>query len=70
MLRYDISATAFCWQMVRSIVGTLVDVGVGKFRAGDILGMLPRATERGRKGRRTSGTVSLGSGLLTNEHLK
>ena len=30
VLRYDITATAFCWQMVRSIVGTLVDVGVGQ----------------------------------------
>ena len=30
VLRYEIRATAFCWQMVRSIVGTLVDVGVGQ----------------------------------------
>ena len=37
VLRYDIRATAFCWQMVRSIVGTLVDVGAGKIRPGDIL---------------------------------
>ena len=29
VLRYEIRATAFCWQMVRSIVGTLVDVGWG-----------------------------------------
>jgi tRNA pseudouridine38-40 synthase len=40
VLRYDITATAFCWQMVRSIVGTLVDVGVGKVRPGDILGII------------------------------
>jgi tRNA pseudouridine38-40 synthase len=50
VLRYDICATAFCWQMVRSIVGTLVDVGAGKFRAGDILGML-RARDRSAAGR-------------------
>ena len=31
--------------MVRSIVGTLVDVGVGKIRPGDILGIL-RARDR------------------------
>ena len=30
ILRYDIRATAFCWRMVRSIVGTIVDVGLGK----------------------------------------
>lgn len=45
VLRYDITATAFCWQMVRSIVGTLVDVGAGKIRPGDILRIL-RAQDR------------------------
>jgi tRNA pseudouridine38-40 synthase len=45
VLRYDITATAFCWQMVRSIVGTLVDVGAGKIRPGDILGII-RARDR------------------------
>lgn len=50
VLRYDITATAFCWQMVRSIVGTLVDVGTGKLRAGEILGLL-RACDRNAAGR-------------------
>ncbi|MDQ1431242.1 MAG: tRNA pseudouridine38-40 synthase [Actinomycetota bacterium] len=50
VLRYDITATAFCWQMVRSIVGTLVDVGAGKIRPGDILGII-RATDRSAAGR-------------------
>jgi tRNA pseudouridine38-40 synthase len=45
VLRYDITATAFCWQMVRSIVGTLVDIGAGKVRPGDILGII-RARDR------------------------
>ena len=45
VLRYDITATAFCWQMVRSIVGTLVDVGAGKIRPGEILGII-RACDR------------------------
>ena len=36
VLRFDIEATAFCHQMVRSIVGLLVDVGRGKRRAGDV----------------------------------
>jgi tRNA pseudouridine38-40 synthase len=50
VLRYDIRATAFCWQMVRSIVGTLVDVGAGKIRPGEILGIL-RARDRSAAGR-------------------
>jgi tRNA pseudouridine38-40 synthase len=50
VLRYDITATAFCWQMVRSIVGTLVDVGIGKVRPGEILGLL-RARDRNAAGR-------------------
>ncbi len=45
VLRFDITATAFCWQMVRSIVGTLVDVGAGKLRPGEILGIM-RARDR------------------------
>ena len=66
VLRYDITATAFCWQMVRSIVGTLVDVGAGKIRPGDILRHpARRGPQRGWKGRRTSRVVSLGSRVLT-----
>jgi len=45
VLRYDIRATAFCWQMVRSIVGTLVEVGTGKKRPGELMGIL-RAKNR------------------------
>ena len=45
VLRFEIRATAFCWQMVRSIVGTLVDIGTGTGRAGDVMGML-RAKDR------------------------
>ena len=30
VLRYEIRANAFCWQMVRAIVGTLVEVGIGQ----------------------------------------
>lgn len=40
ILRYEIQGTAFCWQMVRSIVGTLVEVGFGKRRPGDIMSIL------------------------------
>jgi len=40
LLRFDIEATAFCQQMVRSIVGTLVEVGLGRFTPDDIPKML------------------------------
>ncbi len=50
VLRYEIRATAFCWQMVRSIVGTLVDVGIGKLTPGDVLRIL-RARNRAAAGR-------------------
>ena len=49
VLRYDIRATAFCWQMVRSIVGTLVEVGTGKKRPGELMGIL-RAKNRSQAG--------------------
>lgn len=45
ILRYEIRAVAFCWQMVRSIVGTMVDVGTGRRRPGDVTGIL-RARSR------------------------
>ncbi|MGQ0802538.1 MAG: tRNA pseudouridine(38-40) synthase TruA [Actinomycetota bacterium] len=50
VLRYEIAATAFCWQMVRSIVGTLLDVGVGKFRPGDLMRII-RTRDRAAAGR-------------------
>ena len=40
VLRYEIRAVAFCWQMVRAIVGTLAEVGVGKRRPGEMLGLI------------------------------
>jgi len=40
LLRFEIRANAFCHQMVRSIVGTLVDVGRGRRRAGDMRAIL------------------------------
>ena len=39
-LRFEIEAGSFCHQMVRSVVGTLVDVGRGKKRAGDVLAII------------------------------
>lgn len=40
LLRFEITASAFCHQMVRSIVGTVVAAGHGQVRAGDIRGIL------------------------------
>ena len=40
LLRFEIRANAFCHQMVRSIVGTMVDVGSGALHAGQIRGIL------------------------------
>ena len=39
-LEFWIEANAFCHQMVRSIVGTLVEVGLGKKHAGDVMGII------------------------------
>jgi tRNA pseudouridine38-40 synthase len=49
VLRFDIDGQSFCQQMVRSIVGTIVDVGLGRARAGEIAGML-RARDRAAAG--------------------
>ena len=36
LLRFEITGTAFCHQMVRSIVGTLVDIGLGKIEGSQL----------------------------------
>jgi tRNA pseudouridine38-40 synthase len=58
LLRFEIRANAFCHQMVRSIVGTLVDVGLGRLHAGDIRSIL-----LGRD-RQKAGTVAPPHGLV------
>lgn len=50
LLEFEIEANAFCHQMVRSITGTLVDMGLGKRRAGEMLGIL-HAVDRAAAGR-------------------
>jgi tRNA pseudouridine38-40 synthase len=42
LLRFEIEARAFCHQMVRSIVGTMIEIGTGKRRAGEMAGILRR----------------------------
>jgi tRNA pseudouridine38-40 synthase len=49
LLRFWIEATAFCHQMVRSITGTLVDCGLGKRTAADVMAAL-RAKDRAAAG--------------------
>jgi tRNA pseudouridine38-40 synthase len=49
VLRLWIEASAFCHQMVRSITGTLVEVGLGRRTAGDMTAIL-RARDRAAAG--------------------
>jgi len=49
LLRFEITANAFCHQMVRSLAGTLVEVGSGKRSAGSIMATL-RARDRATAG--------------------
>jgi tRNA pseudouridine38-40 synthase len=49
LLRFEIEAGSFCHQMVRSIVGTMVAVGHGRLRAGDVAGVI-RSGDRSKAG--------------------
>jgi tRNA pseudouridine38-40 synthase len=40
ILRFEIEASSFCHQMVRSIVGTMVEVGLGKRKAGEMTSVI------------------------------
>ena len=40
LLRFEIQASSFCHQMVRAIVGLMVDIGRGKRRAGEVLAII------------------------------
>ncbi len=46
ILRFEVQANAFCQQMVRSIVGLMVEIGRGKKTPGDVLGII-RSKDRG-----------------------
>ena len=58
LLCFEIRANAFCHQMVRSIVGTLVDVGLRKLHAGDVRSILVS------KNRQLAGQVAPARGLV------
>jgi tRNA pseudouridine38-40 synthase len=49
LLRFDIEASSFCHQMVRSVVGSLVEVGRGRRRASDVNWLL-QSGDRSRVG--------------------
>lgn len=49
MLRFEITASAFCHQMVRSVTGTIVEMGRGKRRPGEMAGVL-RSRDRSAAG--------------------
>jgi tRNA pseudouridine38-40 synthase len=46
---FEIEASSFCQQMVRALVGTMVDIGLGRRRAGEMSGIL-RARNRAAAG--------------------
>jgi tRNA pseudouridine38-40 synthase len=49
LLRFEIEASSFCQQMVRSVVGTLVEAGLGKRTAADV-NLALRARKRSAAG--------------------
>jgi len=40
LLRFEIEASSFCHQMVRAVVGTMVEIGLGRRRAGEMSGIV------------------------------
>jgi tRNA pseudouridine38-40 synthase len=58
LLRFEITASSFCHQMVRSIVGTLVDVGLGRRDAESMPAMLAA------RDRNAAGQVAPPTGLV------
>ncbi len=50
LLEFEIEANAFCHNMVRALTGTIVEMGMGRRRAGEMLGIL-RAGDRANAGR-------------------
>lgn len=58
LTRFEITATSFCHQMVRSIVGTLVDVGLGRRPAASMQAILDA------RDRNAAGQVAPPTGLV------
>lgn len=49
-LVFTVTASSFCHQMVRSVVGTMVEVGLGRLRAGELVGIIASG-DRAKAGR-------------------
>jgi tRNA pseudouridine38-40 synthase len=49
VLRFEIEASSFCHQMVRSVVGTMVAAALGRMRPGDLAAVI-RSRDRSRAG--------------------
>jgi tRNA pseudouridine38-40 synthase len=47
ILRFEIEASSFCHQMVRSVVGLMADIGLGKKKAGDVAHILRARSRQG-----------------------
>ena len=58
MLRFEIAGSAFCHQMVRSIVGTMVDIGIGRIHHTKMAGILAAQS------RDAAGAVAPPTGLI------
>ncbi|MEO6653209.1 MAG: tRNA pseudouridine(38-40) synthase TruA [Ilumatobacteraceae bacterium] len=58
MLRFEIAGSAFCHQMVRSIVGTTVDIGLGRIHHTAMAGILEARSRDG------AGSVAPPTGLI------
>ena len=58
LLRFEIAGSAFCHQMVRSIVGTIVDIGIGRIHHTKMAGILAAHS------RDVAGGVAPPSGLI------
>ena len=50
LLEFEIEVSSFCHQMVRSVVGTLVEMGLGRRKAGEMVGIIA-ARDRSAAGR-------------------
>ena len=61
LIRFEIEANGFLKQMVRSIVGTLVDVGKGKINVEDFLKILKS------RDRKKAGPTAPAQGLFLKE---
>ncbi len=61
VLRFEIEATAFCHQMVRALVGTLVEIGLGRSTPGDLAAVL------GAHDRHAAGQLAPPHGLCLHE---